>query len=92
MDRAGCFSPLARAAHDNPPLTVVDHGSQVTAVVQDHVGGSTVSEGTDGLFDAPLVLLLSLALPREDGDAAVERGMAEGIGEDCRAGRGRWEG
>jgi hypothetical protein len=49
----------------------VDHGGKVTSIVEDHVGLATVGEGSQALLNAPEVLLLGLALPCEDGDAAV---------------------
>lgn len=47
------------------------HGSKITTIVEDHVGGSSIGERLDGLLNAPEVLLLGLSLPGEDGDAAV---------------------
>ena len=48
----------------------MDKGGQVTTVIEDHVQGLAVLEAEDGLVDAPLVLLLGLALPGKDGDAS----------------------
>ena len=52
--------------------TVVDHGSEVTTVVEDHVGLAAVGKSGERLLNAPEVLLLGLALPGEDGDTAAE--------------------
>lgn len=46
---------------------VVNHGGKVSSVVEDHVQGLTVRERGKGLLNAPLVLLLGLSLPGEDG-------------------------
>ena len=48
----------------------MDKSGEVTAIVEDHVKGLVVREGTQSLLDTPVVLLLSLALPREDRDAS----------------------
>ena len=50
-------------------VLLVDKGGQVTAIIQDHVQGLVVLEAGDGLLNAPVVLVLGLALPSEDGDA-----------------------
>lgn len=44
-------------------------GSEVTTVVEDHVQRLAAREGSESLFDAPLVFLFSLTLPGKDGDA-----------------------
>ena len=46
---------------------VVDEGGKVTAVVEDQVEGLAGGEGLELLLEAPVVLLLGLALPGEDG-------------------------
>ena len=46
----------------------MDEGGEVTAIVEDHVEGLAVGEGSQSLLDAPVVLVLSLALPRVNGD------------------------
>ena len=48
----------------------MDKGGQVSAVVEDHVQGLAILEAEDGLVNAPLVLLLGLTLPGEDGDTS----------------------
>ena len=47
----------------------VNEGSEVTAVVENHVQGLTARERSESLLNAPVVLFLSLALPGEDGNA-----------------------
>ena len=44
----------------------MDKGGKVTAIIENHVQGLTTREACDGLLDAPVVLLLGLALPRVD--------------------------
>jgi hypothetical protein len=46
----------------------VDKGGEVTAVVEDEVELLAILEGEELLLKAPLVLLLGLTLPGEDGD------------------------
>ena len=48
----------------------MDDGGEVTSVVEDHVKGLAALEASNGLLDAPVVLLLSLTLPGEDGDTS----------------------
>lgn len=48
----------------------MDDAGQVASVVKDYVQGLATSEASDGLLNAPVVLLLGLALPCEDGDAS----------------------
>lgn len=50
-------------------VLLVNERSQISSVIEDHVERLTVGESTDGLLKAPLVLLLSLSLPRKDGNA-----------------------
>lgn len=51
-------------------VLLVNESGQVTTVVQDHVEGLAAGESSKGLLNAPVVLLLSLTLPGEDGDAS----------------------
>ena len=48
----------------------MNKGGKVTAIIENHVQGLAVGERSQGLFDAPVVLLLGLALPRVDGNAS----------------------
>ena len=50
-------------------ILLVDDRREVSAVIENHVQGLTTREACDGLLDAPVVLLLGLALPGEDRDA-----------------------
>ena len=40
---------------------------QVTSIIEDHVERLAIGKGSDGLLNAPVIFLLSLTLPREDG-------------------------
>ncbi len=42
---------------------------EITTVVEDHVQRLAVGEGSESLFNAPVVLLFGLTLPGKDGDA-----------------------
>jgi hypothetical protein len=68
----------------------VDEGSQVTAIVENQVQALAVLEGGELLLEAPLVLLLGLALPGEDGDAGSRNcgGSVVLCGEDVARGPG----
>lgn len=46
---------------------LMDDSREIASIVEDHVEGLSTLESSDGLLDAPLVFLLSLALPGEDG-------------------------
>lgn len=48
----------------------MDKGGEVTSVIENHVEGLATRKASDGLRNAPLVLLLSLALPCKDGDTS----------------------
>ena len=50
-------------------VLLVRDGGEIAAVVEDHVRALAALEGGELLLDAPVVLLLGLALPGEDGDA-----------------------
>lgn len=66
----------------------MDEGGQVASVVEDHVEVLAVGEARELLLDAPQVLLLGLALPREHGHARRRNGRGGVVlrGEDV-AGR-----
>ena len=57
-------------------VLLVDKGGEVTTIVEDQVEGLVVLEGNKLLLEAPLVLLLGLALPGKDGDT----GSGDGSG------------
>lgn len=65
-------------------IFLVDKGSQVTTIVEDHVEGLPAGESSERLLNAPDVLLLSLSLPGEDGDAGGSDGSGGVVlgGED----------
>lgn len=67
---------------------VVDEGSKISTVVEDQVEGLAGGERLELLLEAPVVLLLSLALPGEDGHTGSGDGSGGVVlgGEDV-AGR-----
>jgi len=68
----------------------VKEGGEVTTIVEDHVELLAVLEGKELLLETPVVLLLGLTLPGEDGDAASGNGGSSVVlgGEDVAAGPG----
>ena len=68
----------------------VDEAGQVTTVVEDEVELLVVLEGRELLLQAPVVLLLGLTLPGEDGDASGSNGGSGVVlgREDVAAGPG----
>lgn len=71
-------------------VLLVDESSQVTAVVKDQVEVLAVLEGGKLLLETPLVLLLGLALPGEDGHTGSGNGGSGMVlcGEDVARGPG----
>ena len=71
-------------------VLLVDKGSEVTTIVEDQVQRLAVLEGSKLLLEAPLVLLLGLALPGEDGDTSGSDGGGGMVlgGEDVAGGPG----
>jgi hypothetical protein len=71
-------------------VLLVDKGSEVTTVVEDQVEALAVLKGSKLLLEAPLVLLLGLALPGEDGDTGSGNGSRGVVlcGEDVAGGPG----
>ena len=68
----------------------VDQGSQVTTVVQDEVELLAILESLELLLQAPVVLLLRLALPGKDGDTGSSNRRRSVVlsGEDVAASPG----
>ena len=57
-------------------VLLVDEGSEVATVVEDQVQALAILESSELLLKAPLVFLLSLALPGEDGDTGSGDGSS----------------
>ncbi len=57
-------------------VLVVNESREIATVIENHVEGLVAREGSQGLLNAPLVLLLGLALPGEDRNA---RGCDAGV-------------
>jgi hypothetical protein len=56
------------AALQHLGVLLVDEGGEISTVIEDQVQSLAILEGNELLLQAPLVLLLGLSLPREDGD------------------------
>lgn len=71
-------------------VLVVDQGSQISTVVEDQVESLAVLEGMKLLLQTPLVFLLGLTLPGEDGDTGGSDGGSSVVlgREDVAAGPG----
>jgi hypothetical protein len=76
VDTSGGLLRDTVAVLEHLRVLLVDKGSKVTAVVEDQVERLAVLESSKLLLKAPLVLLLGLALPGEDGDT----GSGDGSG------------
>ena len=59
-------------------VLLVDERGKIASIVENHVQGLTTREACDGLLDAPVVLLLGLALPRKDGHTSGGDAGSEG--------------
>jgi hypothetical protein len=90
VDTSGGLLGDTVAALEHVRVLGVDKGSQVTTVVEDEVELATILEGVELLLQAPVVLLLGLALPGEDGDAGSGNGSGSVVlgAENVAAGPG----
>lgn len=90
VDTSGGLLRDTEAVLEHLRVLLVNKGGQVTTVVEDEVELLVVLEGSELLLEAPVVLLLGLTLPGEDGDT----GSGDGSGgvvlgaEDVAAGPG----
>lgn len=50
-------------------VLLVNYRCQIAAVIQDHVEGLSTGKGCEGLFDAPVVFLVSFAFPGKHRNA-----------------------
>lgn len=90
VDTGGGLLRDTEAVLEHLRVLLVDKGSEVTTVVEDQVEGLVVLESNKLLLKAPLVLLLGLTLPGEDGDTGrgdSSSGVVLG-GEDVAGGPG----
>ena len=69
MDTSGGFFRKTSDIREEFRVLFVNVASEVTTIVEDHVQRLATSETFDSLVDAPVVFLISLTLPGEDGDA-----------------------
>lgn len=90
VDTGGGLLGHTVAVLEHLGVLLVDEGSQVTAVVKDDVETLVILEGSELLLQAPVVLLLGLALPGEDGDTGGGNGSGGVVlgGEDVARGPG----
>ena len=90
VDTGGGLLGHTVAVLEHLGVLLVDEGGQVTTVVEDQVEALVVLEGGELLLQAPVVLLLGLALPGEDGDARGGNGGGGVVlgGEDVARGPG----
>ena len=84
MHAGGGFLGDAVNGVEHLRVFVVDHESQVAAIIQQQIGIPGLAVREDGLLDAPLVFLFGLAFPGEHGDAGGGHGGGRVIlgGED----------
>jgi hypothetical protein len=68
VDTGGGLLGDTEAVVEHLGVLGVDKGGEVTTVVEDEVELLAILEGEELLLKAPLVLLLGLTLPGEDGD------------------------
>lgn len=78
------------AALEHLGVLLVDEGGEVTAVIENEVEGLAILEGLELLLEAPVVLILGLTLPGEDGDTGGGNGSSGVVlgGEDVARGPG----
>lgn len=90
VDTGGGLLRDTEAVLEHLRVLLVDKGGQVTTVVEDEVELLVVLEGSELLLEAPVVLLLGLTLPGEDGDTGGGNGSSGVVlgAEDVAAGPG----
>jgi hypothetical protein len=90
VDTGGGLLRDTEAVLEHLRVLLVDKGGQVTTVVEDEVELLVVLEGSKLLLEAPVVLLIGLALPGEDGNTSGGNGSSGVVlgGEDVAAGPG----
>lgn len=90
VDTGGGLLRDTEAVLEHLRVLGVDEGGQVTTVIEDEVELAVILEGNELLLEAPVVLLLGLALPGEDGDTGGGNGSGGVVlgAEDVAAGPG----
>jgi hypothetical protein len=90
VDTSGGLFGHTEAALEHLGVLGVDKGGEVTTVVEDEVELLAILEGKELLLQAPVVLLLGLTLPGENGDTSSGNGGSGVVlgGEDVAAGPG----
>jgi hypothetical protein len=74
VDTSGGLLGDTVAVLEHLRVLLVDEGGKVTAVVEDQVQALAILESSELLLEAPLVFLLSLTLPSEDGNTGGGNG------------------
>ena len=90
VDTGGGLLRDTEAVVEHLGVLGVNEGGEVTTVVEDEVELLAILEGEELLLKAPLVLLLGLTLPGEDGDTGSGDGGGGMVlgGEDVAGGPG----
>ena len=90
VDTGGGLLRDTEAALEHLRVLLVDEGGQVTTVIEDEVELLVILEGRELLLEAPVVLLLGLTLPGENGNTSGGNGSSGVVlgGEDVAAGPG----
>jgi hypothetical protein len=90
VDTSGGLLRDTEAVLEHLRVLLVNKGGQVTTVVEDEVELLVVLEGSELLLEAPVVLLLGLALPGEDRNTSSGNGSGGVVlgAEDVAAGPG----
>lgn len=91
VDTSGGLLRDTVAVLEHLRVLLVDKGSEVTTVVEDQVEVLAILEGSELLLQAPVVLLLGLALPGKDRYAGSSNGSSGVVlgGEDVAGGPGK---
>ena len=88
MHAGGGFFGNAVDALEHFRVLLMEHGGQIAAIIQHHVGIPGLAVGKDRLLDAPVVFLFCFAFPGKNRDASCSdgrRGMV--LGREDVAGR-----
>ena len=88
MHPGGCLLCNAVDALEHLRVLLVEHGGQIAAIVQHHVGIPGLAVLKDGLLDTPLIFLFCFAFPGKNRDASCSDGRCSVVlGREDVAGR-----
>lgn len=84
VDTGGGLLRNTVAVLEHLRVLLVDESGKITTIVEDQVEALAILEGSELLLETPLVFLLSLTLPGEDGDTSSSNGSGSMVlsGED----------